>query len=150
MPFDDGTFDVIWTQHASMNIQDKDRLYREIWRVMKPGGLLGIYDIFAGPEEPVYFPVPWARDPSISFLMRPEALRSKLEEIGITIRSWNDTTASSSLSFRRVADKIKQSGLPPLGFHVFLGPDWQVMAENLARNLEDGRVSVVEVVAQKP
>jgi len=27
MPFDDATFDVVWTQHASMNIPDKVGLY---------------------------------------------------------------------------------------------------------------------------
>ena len=30
MPFPDASFDVVWTQHASMNISDKAGLYREI------------------------------------------------------------------------------------------------------------------------
>jgi ubiquinone/menaquinone biosynthesis C-methylase UbiE len=45
MPFDDATFDVVWTQHASMNIPDKVGLYNEIYRVLKSGGYLAIYDI---------------------------------------------------------------------------------------------------------
>ena len=44
-----------------MNIPDKTRLYNEMHRVLKPGGALAIYDVFAGPSGPVLFPVPWAR-----------------------------------------------------------------------------------------
>lgn len=69
LPFDDASFDVVWTQHTAMNIQDKRTLYAEIRRVLKSGGLLAIYDILAGPVGPLHFPVPWARDPSTSFLI---------------------------------------------------------------------------------
>src|SRR5207253_2066153 len=30
MPFPDASFDAVWTQHSSMNIDDKQRLYGEI------------------------------------------------------------------------------------------------------------------------
>ena len=60
LPFADGTFDVVWTQHASMNIEDKPRLYGEMFRVVKPGGRLLLYDIVSGPGGPIHFPVPWA------------------------------------------------------------------------------------------
>jgi SAM-dependent methyltransferase len=30
MPFDNNSFDIIWTQHASMNIADKQKLYSEM------------------------------------------------------------------------------------------------------------------------
>jgi ubiquinone/menaquinone biosynthesis C-methylase UbiE len=31
-PFDSGAFDVVWTQHASMNVADKPAFYREVRR----------------------------------------------------------------------------------------------------------------------
>ena len=42
-----------------------------IHRVIKPDGLLAIYDIVAGEGGPVVFPVPWARTADISFLLKP-------------------------------------------------------------------------------
>ena len=38
--FDDGAFDVVWTQNSGMNIADKARLYAGFHRVLRPGGLL--------------------------------------------------------------------------------------------------------------
>src|SRR5690606_31572749 len=95
MPFADDSFDVAWTQHAAMNIADKASLYREIARVMKPGGRLALFDIMKGPGEGVLFPVPWARVPEISFLAPPEHIREQLEEAGLTISYWQERTADA-------------------------------------------------------
>ena len=150
MPFDDESFDVAWTQHAAMNIQDKPRLYAEMWRVVKRGGLIAIYDILAGDGGPVHFPVPWAREPSISFLATPDELHDLLEEAGFEILSWRDTTDLGREWFRALRPRAQEEGAPPLGFHVLLGPDFQAMAQNQIRNLEENRIALIEVLARKP
>src|SRR5262245_43307782 len=41
LPFADASFDLVWSpQNAAMNIADRDRLYSEMRRVLKPGGRL--------------------------------------------------------------------------------------------------------------
>lgn len=150
MPFDDESFDVAWTQHTAMNIEDKPRLYSEMWRVVKRGGLMAIYDILAGDGGAVHFPVPWAREPSISFLATPDALRDLLEGAGFEILSWRDTTGLGREWFRALGQRIQEEGAPPLGFHVLLGPDFQAMAQNVVRNLEENRIGLIEVLARKP
>ncbi len=132
-----------------MNIPDKARLYREMHRVLKPGGTLAIYDVLAGPSGPVLFPVPWARTPETSFLATPEELRRLLEDTGFTVAEWSDTTEAARAWFLALAEKIRKEGFPLLGFHLLLGPDFKAMAQNQGRNLEEGRIVLAQIVARK-
>jgi len=149
LPFDDQTFDVVWTEHVAMNIPDKARLYKEMHRVLKPGGTLAIYDVLAGPSGPVLFPVPWARTPDTSFLVQPNELRKLLEGAGFTVTEWSDTTEAARAWFVSLAEKIRKEGFPSLGFHVLLGADFKAMAQNQGRNLQEGRIVLAQIVARK-
>jgi SAM-dependent methyltransferase len=149
LPFDDQTFDVVWTEHVAMNIPDKARLYKEMHRVLKPGGTLAIYDVLAGPTGPVLFPVPWARTPDTSFLVQPNELRKLLEGAGFTVTDWSDTTEAARAWFVSLAEKIRKEGFPSLGFHVLLGADFKAMAQNQGRNLQEGRIVLAQIVARK-
>jgi len=149
LPFPDASFDVVWTQHVAMNIQDKAALYREMGRVLRPGGALALYDVLAGPAGPVLFPVPWARAPGASFLVTPDELRGLLAASGFRVESWEDTTAAATAWFANLVRKIQETGPPPLGLHLVLGPDFALMARNLRRNLEEGRVLLAQVVARR-
>ena len=149
LPFDDQTFDVVWTEHVAMNIPDKTRLYKEMHRVLKPGGTLAIYDVLAGPTGPVLFPVPWARTPDTSFLVQPSELHKLLVEAGFTVTDWSDTTEAARAWFVSLAERIRREGFPPLGFHVLMGADFKGMAQNQGRNLQEGRIVLGQVVARK-
>lgn len=149
MPFSDASFDIVWTEHVAMNIPDKPKLYREMYRVLKPGGTLAIYDILAGPFGPVLFPVPWARTPESSFLATPDELRSLLEEAGFNVTAWADTTDAARAWFKALAEKIGKEGVEPLGFHVLLGSDFPAMAQNQRRNLEEARIVLAQIVATR-
>lgn len=150
MPFADASFDILWTQHTAMNIADKEGLYRELWRVLKPGGKLALYDILAGEGGAVHFPVPWAREPAISFLSTPRQLRDTLTEIGFEVVSWRDTTETGRSWFRHLGEKIRREGPAPFGLQVLLGPDFRLMAQNQVRNLEEDRIALIEAVLQRP
>ena len=52
-PFPDASFDVVWTQHASMSIADKPQFFAEVHRVLRPGGRFALFDVVAGPNAPV-------------------------------------------------------------------------------------------------
>lgn len=147
--FDDQTFDVVWTEHVAMNIPDKTLLYKEMHRVLKPGGTLAIYDVLAGPSGPVLFPVPWAHTPDTSFLVSPNELRKLLEETEFTVTDWSDTTEAARAWFVTLAEKIRKEGFPSLGFHLLLGADFKAMAQNQGRNLQEGRIVLAQIVARK-
>jgi ubiquinone/menaquinone biosynthesis C-methylase UbiE len=146
LPFADPSFDVVWSQNVTMNITDRDRLYAEMRRVLKPGGKLALQEVAAGSGGPPHFPVQWAREPSISFLLSQRATREKLEAAGFRVLAWQDTTEPALEAARTRA----QGGPPPaLGTHLILGGDWQAMFRNSARNLEEGRTELFNAVLER-
>jgi MPBQ/MSBQ methyltransferase len=149
MPFDDGSFDVVWTEHVQMNIGDKRAFYREIARVTRPKGLLLFHDIFLGDGGSLHYPVPWAEEPSISFLAAPGEVRQILEDLGFVIHDWVDKSEPSLQWFVSAIAKLKVSGAPPLGLHLLLGSTAKTKWENNIRNLREGRFVVYQARAEK-
>ena len=76
MPFANESFDGAYSMNVSMNIADKAALYREIHRVLKPGGWLMLSEIAKGAGSDPDYPTPWAANAETSFLASPEAIRS--------------------------------------------------------------------------
>jgi ubiquinone/menaquinone biosynthesis C-methylase UbiE len=159
IPFEDATFDVVWTQHASMNIAYKKRFYSEMHRVVKPGGKLAIYDVFKGSNSSdtggsssssIHFPVPWASDPSISHLIPTEEARKLLKEVvGFKEVAWEDKTESVIEWIKQMKKRVQTSGPPLTGLHVLVGPHWSDLVKNLLRNLEEGRIAVAQGIFER-
>ena len=93
LPFEDGRFDLVWTQHVAMNIADRDGLYRELQRVLKPGGRLAFYDPLAADGHPeVIYPVPWAQSAATSTLLTSAETTAALERAGFSVNTLDDVT----------------------------------------------------------
>ncbi|WP_243374842.1 methyltransferase domain-containing protein [Geotalea sp. SG265] len=150
LPFADGSFDLVWTQHMTMNIADKPGFYQEVWRVLKPGGRLAMYDILAGPGGEVLFPVPWARDPATSFLVAPQLLLDLLAETGFDIQIWRDVTESARLWTRATQERLYLDPPRTLGLQLLLGRDFRKMAHNQFLNLQQERITLIEAVVRRP
>lgn len=149
-PFRTGTFGLVWTQHSTMNIPDKQRLYREAHRVLRWGGTLALHEVTAGPGGAPHFPVPWAPGPEISFLLSPAELRSTITAAGFHETEWRDVTADATEWLRaRFGGGPPPAGPPGLTPQVILGEGFRAAFENLLRNLEEHRVRVVEAVFQR-
>ena len=149
LPYEEGSFELVWTQHASMNIAEKEQLYQQIHRVTRPGGRFVFHDILAGEEQPLLFPVPWSRTPDTSALIAPVALRQLLERLGFSIQAWVDKTQETLEWFKAYRAKVAQDGPPPLHVGTLLGPEFNEMSGNVVRNLKEGRIVVFEGVLQK-
>jgi MPBQ/MSBQ methyltransferase len=136
LPVADAAFDVVWTQHAAMNIADKARLYGELGRVLKPGGRLALHDIFLGPAQgSLALPVPWADAPGESFLLAQPTLRDLLTRLGFRELAWVDRSAATIAFFDRLPPAPR-----PFGTQLLLGPGFPAMAANLRGNFRDGRI----------
>ena len=85
LPFENQAFDAAMTIHVAMNIAAKDKMYAEARRVLKSGGVFAVYDVLQGEGGEVLYPVPWARNPSISHLATPDEMKSLLAGAGFKL-----------------------------------------------------------------
>jgi SAM-dependent methyltransferase len=144
IPFADGKFDVVWTQHAAVNIAKKERLYREIYRVLRPGGRLAMQEIMAGTVGPIYFPVPWAGDASISFLRSAAEIRALLADVGFRAVEWVDEREAVLSGLQPPTP-----GEPRPFAALLLGPRLPEMQRNVARSLREDRLALVQAVFER-
>ncbi len=147
LPFAEASFAHAWTQHVAMNIAARKRFYEEIHRVVEPGGRFAFYDVIAGDGRDLEFPVPWASRPEMSFLLTSDAMREVLDKTGFAEVSWADTTEAGLNWFAEARREL--AAKPALGIAVVMGPEFPTMAENLTRNLKEGRVRLVQAVFER-
>ena len=150
LPFDNNTFDGAWSIQMNMNVENKLGWLKEVYRVLKSGGRAVLYEVCGNKNTPVYFPVPWAQDSSMSFLVPPETFRDVITSAGFDIEVWNDKTNLAQKAFAHMTEPMGEPNLPGLGGHLLVGNDILAKAYNLHCNLDDERVSLIETVAVKP
>lgn len=146
MPFADGTFDLAWSQHVVMNIEDRQQLYREVARVLRPGGRFAFFDILEGDGRPIDFPVPWANGPDISFLYTPERTKALLAEAGFIERAWDDPT---EFYLGMIANQAAAQG-GPLSLRIVMGDDMPAKMLRVREAVADGRLVYARALFEKP
>lgn len=149
--FPDDTFDKVFLLHVGMNIPDKAGLAAEAWRVLKPGGLLGIYDVMRVAEGDLNFPVPWSTTAATSFVATPAEYRSSLEGAGFRLKEEHDRSGVAEEFFTNLQGAASRAGdKPPLGLHVLMGADAADKVRNMIGHVLEGTVAPIEVIARKP
>jgi sarcosine/dimethylglycine N-methyltransferase len=150
LPVPDAVFDRAYSQNVVMNIPDKPRFYREAFRALRPGGVLALSNLCAGPGGEPYYPVPWATTRDTSFLATRDDMRADLLDAGFEIVSFRDTSEEVLPGLARQETRLRDEGLPRLGTHLIMGERIREMQINSARNLVEGRTRTVEALVKKP
>jgi ubiquinone/menaquinone biosynthesis C-methylase UbiE len=150
LPFASRSFDGAYMLHVGMNIQDKARLFSEVQRVLKPGGIFGIYDVMReSGEGDLSFPVPWASSPETSFVESAFTYRCLLESAGFAVQKERSRREFAIEFFRQMRARAAQSGGPaPLGLHILMGPSAPQKVANMIDNLERGLIAPTEIISR--
>ena len=93
-PFDDGSFDVVFSKDSMIHIPDKPALYADIFRVLAPGGWMVVSDWFGNGCEPTEAMREWLDGVGLTFTLESiEASARLVEDCGFTDVEWRDRNA---------------------------------------------------------
>jgi SAM-dependent methyltransferase len=142
LPYPDRSFDLVWCQNVSMNVEDKARMFSEAWRVLVPGGRYTFSHAAQGPGGVPYYPLPWAAKPSYSFLGTPEEILERLKNAGfVNIDNRLEEGTPGTARGRAGGD---------LGPSTIMGADMPTRQANAARSGQERRLIGMIVVAERP
>ena len=150
MPFAAESFDGAYSMNVSMNIADKQALYREIHRVLKPGAWLMLSEISRGEGAEPDYPTPWAAAAHTSFLATPEETRRGLTEAGfavIGLRSTADEARAFGARSRALVERGQKA--PHRAVTLIHGDTAPVAMANVARALAEQRIVPIEVLCRR-
>jgi SAM-dependent methyltransferase len=138
LPYENGSFDQVWSQNVTMNVADKPRMFAEVHRVLKPGGRFSFSHLAQGPAGEPFYPLPWASDASYSFLCTPEQILRSLRDAG----------------FAKIETHSQVSGpgtrpTNDIGAAAAMGADMPQRQANAARSAKDGRLVPMLVVTER-
>ena len=71
LPFDDESFDVVFSKDAIIHIHDKGALFREIYRILRPGGCIAMSDWYRSEKPLTEEMAAWLEPFGSDFTMTP-------------------------------------------------------------------------------
>ncbi|WP_439576808.1 class I SAM-dependent methyltransferase [Elioraea sp.] len=151
LPFDDGSFDVAVMQHVAMQITEKDRLFAEAARVVKPGGCLALHELFAGEGE-LHYPLPWATEPGMSALDLLPTCIERLSGLGFEVGEFVDQSEEGRrfhLASIATYDQALAAKKGALGLTRDATEARRAASVAMERNLGSGSIKVGMIVARK-
>lgn len=147
LPFDNGTFDGAYMLHVGMNIEDKAGLFAEVRRVLRGGGVFGVYDVMREGEGALSFPLPWATTPETSFVSSAADYRRLLGATGFLVRKERSRRDFAIGFFRQLLARAADPGRPPpLGLHLLMGATTPQKVANMIDHLQRGLIAPTEIV----
>ncbi len=149
MPFESGSFDRAYMIHVGMNVEDKAGIFREVARVLKPGGRFAIFDIMREKDGALSFPLPWAATAETSFVSSVEEYRQLLQDAGFRIDHQRNRRDFAVEFARQMMERAAAGKAPVLGVHLLMGEQAPVMLKNVNGAIAAGVLAPVEIVASK-
>ena len=150
IPFADNSFDVSYMIHVGMNIADKDVLFSEAFRVTKPGGVFGIYDVMLIGNYELQYPLPWAVEEDGNAIAYATDYISALMKAGFSLKHEDDKTDFANSFFEKMSARTDSSeGPPQVGLHLLMGDLTTQKIKNMAKLIKLGIIAPKILILQK-
>lgn len=107
MPFEDNSFDVIWSQDAFLHSGDRARVLEEAARVLRPGGQIIFTDPMAADGAPIEAVRPVLSRIRLDSMASPGFYRRELARLGFTSVEFREETAQLAQHYQRVFEETE-------------------------------------------
>jgi cyclopropane fatty-acyl-phospholipid synthase-like methyltransferase len=141
-------FDAAIMLHVGMNIQDKERLFRNVRAALKAGSTFGIYDLMRTASDAIAFPMPWAETSATSFVEEPGTYRKLLETAGFAIVRERNRREFVLDYNRRVRAEYAKNGALVAVLTAMRGVDWAKRSANLSGAIEARCLAPIELICR--
>lgn len=150
-PFENETADLVTLFHVGMNIADKETLFAEAARVLKPGGHFALFEVMRDEDtSDLVFPLPWSMLPETSHVVSPDAYRAAATAAGLELIAERERRQFALDFFERAFRRMAEGGTPPLGIHLLMGETAGERLKNYVANVEARRIAPVEMIFRRP
>ena len=133
-----------------MNIADKDVLFSEAFRVTKPGGVFGIYDVMLIGNCELQYPLPWAVEEDGNAIASATDYISALIKAGFSLKNEDDKTDFANSFFEKMSARTDSSeGPPQVGLHLLMGDLTTQKIRNMAKLIKSGIIAPKILILEK-
>jgi len=149
LPFEDRTFDIVWTQHVLLNIANKTGFCTEIKRVLKDEGAFVFYDLFIKENQEISYPQLWADHKAISY---PETFRyfdDLLKRTGFNKLQLTDHTHKAQLFLESLLDQKSKNHNTKSALYLLMGRSCKRKLSNLLKAIKENKIEFQSGIYRK-
>lgn len=111
LPFEDNSYQVVWSQDAFLHSGDRSRVLEEVMRVLRPGGELIFTDPMAADSTQQSALAPILARLQLESMATPDFYRTQLHRLGMTSVSFEDHTHQLAQHYQRVLEETEHREL---------------------------------------